>query len=85
MPTELIGVKVDTEVKDRILKLVDDGKYRTLSDFLHRAIGAELIRAESGIRPEDEIRALNERFEALARIQAEQEAKFKILESRLQE
>lgn len=43
-----ISIKVEERVKDRIDALVNDGRYRHVSDFMHRAIAAELERAEMG-------------------------------------
>jgi len=48
MATVQLGIKVEERVKDRIDALVNDGKYRHVSDFIHRSIAAELERAEMG-------------------------------------
>jgi Arc/MetJ-type ribon-helix-helix transcriptional regulator len=44
MPSAQIGIKVDQTVKEKIDQAVAAGKYRHISDFMHRAIAAELER-----------------------------------------
>lgn len=39
-----IGVRVDTSVKDQIKRLVDEGKYRDITDFAAKAIHEKLER-----------------------------------------
>lgn len=51
MATVQIGVKIEEKVKARIDDLVELGKYRHISDFIHRAIAAELER--EGQTPEE--------------------------------
>ena len=63
MVTELIGVKVEVETKDRILKLIEEGKYRNVSDFMHRAIKLLLDREESGVDPDAKITELEQELE----------------------
>ena len=48
MATVQLGIKVESEVKTKIDRLITEGKYRHVSDFLHRSIAAELERAEMG-------------------------------------
>lgn len=43
--TKQVGLKVPDEVMDKIEAEVAGGAYRTVSDFLHRAIAAELSPA----------------------------------------
>lgn len=56
MATVPIGVKIDEKIKTRIDNLVELGKYRHVSDFIHRAIAAELER--EGATPEEYQRSL---------------------------
>jgi len=56
MATVQIGVKIEEKVKDRIDRLVELGRYRHISDFIHRAIAAELDR--EGQTPEEYQRKL---------------------------
>lgn len=44
MATVQIGIKIEESVKARIDEMVSRGLYRTTSDFIHRAIAAELER-----------------------------------------
>jgi len=42
MTSELIGIKVKSETKAQILDLIESGKYRNVSDFMHTAIKTQL-------------------------------------------
>ena len=48
MASVSVTIKIDPQVKAKIDKLVDTHTYRHVSDFVHRAIAAELERAEMG-------------------------------------
>jgi len=39
-----IGVKVESSIKDEISSLVDNGKYRDITEFMHAAIKDRLER-----------------------------------------
>jgi Arc/MetJ-type ribon-helix-helix transcriptional regulator len=80
--TELIGVKVEVEIKDRILKLVDSGKYLTVSAFMHRAIREQLLRDESGIDPVAKIPILEKISEEILRKSDELELRIRKLEKK---
>lgn len=51
MTSVQIGLKIEEGIKNEIDSLIKKGKYRHISDFLHRAIAEELERG--GKSPED--------------------------------
>ena len=43
-----ITIRVSPETKEKILELVDSGEYRSITDFIDRAIREKLDRDKSG-------------------------------------
>jgi Arc/MetJ-type ribon-helix-helix transcriptional regulator len=81
MASVAVTLKLDPQVKARMDRQIGAGKYRHVSDFIHRAIAAELERAERGgeafardqmihaLRSDPEVRAVL--FEMLKAARAE--------------